>query len=44
MEKLLPTLMIALSIGAAIMYLTTHDYRRAMYWVFAAGLTATVTY
>ena len=44
MEKLLPIMMIALSIGAAITYAFSHDYRKALYWLFAAGLTTTVTY
>ena len=44
MEKLLPSAMILLSIGAAIVYFAQHDYRKGLYWVFAAGLTTTVTF
>ena len=44
MERLLPIMMIALSIGAAVIYAMQHDYKRAIYWVLAAAITATVTH
>ena len=39
-----PTVLIALDLGAAIMYFVAGDYRRTIYWVSAAVLTATVTF
>lgn len=42
-EKLLPFTMVALSLGAAAVYALAKDWRRAAYWMFAAGLTTTVT-
>lgn len=39
-----PLLLIALNLCASISYAYGGDYRRAMYWVFAAGLTVTVTF
>jgi len=37
-------LMIFLSICAAIRWRIESDYSQALYWLLAAGLTATVTY
>ena len=39
-----PTVLIALDIGAAIVYAVGGDLKRAVYWFAAATLTATVTY
>lgn len=39
-----PCLLIALNIGAAIMYATEHDWRKVVYWVAAAILNITVTF
>lgn len=43
-EKMFPLLMIVLSLWACIMYFIAKDYKRALYWLFAAGITATVTF
>lgn len=42
--KILPCLMIALDVGAAILYATHSDPRRVIYWLAAAVLTASVTF
>lgn len=42
--KLFPTIQIGLSLAAAVWYYSTGDIRRAIYWIAAAVLTATVTY
>ena len=39
-----PTVLIALDIGAAIVYAVGGDLKRAVYWFAAATLTAKVTY
>ena len=39
-----PTVLIALDIGAAIVYAVGGDLKLAVYWFAAATLTATVTY
>lgn len=39
-----PTVLIALDVGAAIVYAACGDFKRAVYWFAAATLTATVTY
>ena len=39
-----PTVLIALDVGAAIVYAVGGDFKRAVYWFAAATLTATVTY
>lgn len=41
---LFPSIMIGLSIGAAVVYAYDGDVRRAIYWVAAAVLTAAVTF
>lgn len=41
--QILHTVLIVLDLGAAV-YLWQKDYRRALYWFFAAALTATVTF
>jgi hypothetical protein len=43
-EKVFPTILIVLSIGAGIVYLTKGDVRHAGYWFSAAALNAFVTY
>jgi hypothetical protein len=40
----LPALMIVLDIGAAAVYLMNGDLRRAVYWLAAAVLTASITF
>jgi hypothetical protein len=42
--KFFPTLLIILDLGAAGTYLWYTDWRRAIYWLAAAVLTATVTF
>lgn len=42
--RLLPTLLIIIDIGAAAVWATHGDWRKAIYWIAAAILTATVTY
>lgn len=44
MTKLFPTILIALDVCAAVAYATAHDWRRVVYWLAAAVLTASVTY
>lgn len=41
---LFPTILIALDIMAAIVYLFDLDYRHSIYWFSAAVLTASVTF
>lgn len=40
----LPTLLIIIDVGAAIVWWYYGDYRRTIYWLAAAVLTASVTY
>lgn len=40
----LPVIMMLLSIGAACMYAGAGDVRRAVYWLAAAIITASVTF
>jgi hypothetical protein len=42
--KLFPTIMIGLSILAALAYIPEGDWRRVAYWLAAAILNASVTY
>jgi len=42
--KALPTLLIIIDVMAAVPYAMQGDWRKALYWLFAAGLTITVTY
>ena len=44
LTRALPVLMIAISVGAAIVYGFDGDYRRAVYWIAAAVITAVVTF
>lgn len=43
MTYIFPGLMFACSIGASFVYGVGHDWRRAVYWVAAAVITAAVT-
>ncbi len=43
-EQILPSILIAIDIGAAAVYMSGGDWKKALYWVFAAGLTCTVTF
>lgn len=42
--KVFPTLLIALDVAAAVVYACHGDWRRTVYWLAAATLTATVTF
>ncbi len=44
MKYLLPSVLIAIDIGAGIVYLIGGDWRRFIYWIAAAVLTASITY
>ena len=44
MEKIFPTILIALDVCAAVVYACGGDIRHMIYWVAAATLTACVTY
>lgn len=44
MQKLFPTLLIVLSVCAAVAYASAGDWRRVAYWLAAAVLTAAVTF
>ena len=43
-HQMLPTVMIVLSVGAALLYAPTGDWRRVLYWLAAAALTYSVTW
>jgi len=43
MTKVFPLLLIALDLGASLVYIYYLDWRRAIYWFAAAVLTLTVT-
>lgn len=42
--QLFAFIMILLSAAAALAYLADGDYKHALYWTLAAGITATVTW
>ena len=42
--KMFPVALIALDVAAAVVYATCGDWRRCIYWLAAATLTATVTF
>ena len=42
--KALPILLILIDLGSAVVYTFAHDPRRAIYWLAAAVLTASVTF
>lgn len=44
MVKILPTVLIAIDVGAGMVYACAGDWKRCIYWMAAATLTATVTY
>ena len=39
-----PTVLAILDVFAAIPYACSGDWRKTLYWLFAAGLTVVVTY
>lgn len=42
--KMFPSVLIALDVAAAVVYAACGDWRRFIYWLAAATLTATVTF
>ena len=42
--KLFPSVIMALNLCAAFEYLWGGNWRKFLYWLFAAGLTAAVTF
>jgi hypothetical protein len=43
-EKIFPSILIILDIAASIGYIHTGEWRKILYWLFAAGLTLMVTW
>lgn len=43
-EKILPSVMVALSLGASLVYALHKDLRHALYWLASAVLIAAVTF
>lgn len=43
-EKILPATMLVLQAAASMPYLMSGDWRKGLYWLFAAGLTYVVTF
>lgn len=43
-KYIFPCLLIALDLGAAIVYATAGDWRKVIYWIAAAVLNVTVTF
>ena len=43
-DKLFPTALIALNIGAAVVCAFTGDWKKGVYWLAAAVLNAAVTF
>ena len=39
-----PLVLIACNLGAAVVYATTRDWRKVIYWIAAAVLNVTVTF
>lgn len=44
MKILFPSILIALDVAAALVYLSGGDWKKFIYWAAAATLTATVTF
>lgn len=44
MQKIFPTLLVILDVCAAMAYLPTGDWRKVVYWLAAATLTAVITW
>ena len=43
-EQLFPTILIALDLGASLIYALSFNFRLAIYWFAAAVLTACITF
>ena len=44
MTKIFPCVLIALDLGAAVVYGISGDWRKVVYWIAAAALNAAVTF
>ncbi len=44
MEKILPTILIIIDVCASVHYLYQGNWRKAVYWICAAGLFYVVTW
>ena len=42
--KIFPIILMILDFGAAVVYLCNGDFKRCIYWIAAATLTACVTF
>lgn len=42
--RIFPAILIFMDVAAAVVYALNHDTRRAIYWISAAVLTASVTF
>ncbi len=43
-KYIFPVALIALNLGATVVYAACRDYKMALYWLFAAGLNICVTF
>ncbi len=43
-QQILPLVLIIIDIGSAVPYAFAGDWRKVLYWLFAAGLNITVTF
>ena len=43
-EQILPTILIIIDVVFSFIYLSEGELRRFFYWMFAAGITASVTF
>ena len=43
-QYIFPLILIALDIGAAIIYFCNHDFKKGIYWIAAAVLNVVVTF
>lgn len=43
-QYILPLILIAFDIGAAVVYFLNHDYKKCVYWIAAAVLNVAVTF
>ena len=42
--QILPSVLIAIDVAAALVYAYAHDFKHTLYWLSSATLTATVTF
>jgi len=43
-QQIFPTILIILDVFAALAYIPVDDWRKVVYWIAAAVLTAAITY